>query len=802
MNEWSLVYEHFDPAGEGLREALCTLGNGYFATRGAAIESQADEIHYPGTYLAGGYNRLKTEIADRVVENEDLVNIPNYLLLIWRPEGGEWFNTAHTDILSYRQELNLRDGLLSREILSRDRQGRETKIVQKRLVSMAEKHIAAMRMTIIPQNWSGRLQCRSAIDGMVINAGVKRYRQLNSRHLESLETARTGVEGLYMICKTRQSHLRIAEAVRTRVLVNGEAQMAERRLVADEGFIADDLGFDVEEGQPVVIEKIAALYSSRDMAVSEAGQEACDAIKHAAGFEDILKSHRVAWKHLWTRFDIVVENETRTQMLLRLHLFHLLQTVSMNSIDGDIGIPARGWHGEAYRGHIFWDEMFIFPIFAISAPELNRSLLLYRYRRLYQARLAANRQGLQGALFPWQSGSNGREETQELHLNPKSGRWNPDHTHLQRHVNAAIAFNVWEYFKTAHDVAFLSSHGVEMMFETARLFASLTSYNDERRRFEIHGVMGPDEYHDGYPGVAEPGLNNNAYTNVMAAWVLQTAARSLDIITTQRRHEIMEMLDLAESEVEHWQSIVSKMYVPFHNGIIISQFEGYERLEEFDWEAYRAKYGDIRRLDRILEAEGISPNRYKLSKQADVLMLFYLFSAEELVDLFTAMGYDFSPDTIPDIINYYLYRTSNGSTLSNVIHSWVLARSDRRRSWAIFREALESDISDIQADTTHEGIHAGAMAGTVDIIRRCYTGLEFRKDEICFNPVMPEELKRLTMAVQYRGNWLDITLTQNFLMVASRQCEAPPVIVCCGDRFHHLDPGRTLALDFTGRTLK
>jgi alpha,alpha-trehalase len=373
---------------------------------------------------------------------------------------------------------------------------------------------------------------------------------------------------------------------------------------------------------------------------------------------------------------------------------------------------------------------------------------------------------------------------------------------LQRHVSAAIAFNVWKYFKTTHDVAFLSSHGVEMMLETARLFASLTSYNDERRRFEIHGVMGPDEYHDGYPGVAEPGLNNNAYTNVMAAWVLQAAARSLDIITTQRRHEIMEMLDLADSEVEHWQTIVSKMYVPFHNDIIISQFEGYERLEEFDWEAYRARYGDIRRLDRILEAEGISPNRYKLSKQADVLMLFYLFSAEELADLFTAMGYDFSPDTIPDIIDYYLHRTSNGSTLSNVIHSWVLARSDRRRSWAIFREALESDISDIQAGTTHEGIHAGAMAGTVDIIQRCYTGLEFRKDEICFNPVMPEELKRLTMAVQYRGNWLDITLTQDFLMVASRQCEAPPVIVCCGDRFHHLDPGGTLALDFTGRPLK
>jgi alpha,alpha-trehalase len=107
MSAWSLVYEGFDPDKEELREALCTLGNGYFATRGASQEARADGFHYPGTYLACGYNRLETEIAGRVIENEDLVNIPNWLPLSFRIAGGDWFDLKDVEILHYRQELDI-----------------------------------------------------------------------------------------------------------------------------------------------------------------------------------------------------------------------------------------------------------------------------------------------------------------------------------------------------------------------------------------------------------------------------------------------------------------------------------------------------------------------------------------------------------------------------------------------------------------------------------------------------------------------------------------------------------------------
>ena len=151
--------------------------------------------------------------------------------------------------------------------------------------------------------------------------------------------------------------------------------------------------------------------------------------------------------------------------------------------------------------------------------------------------------------------------------------------------------------------------------------------------------MGPDEFHDGYPDAATPGLNNNAYTNVMAVWVLCRAMEVLDLLSDMRRAELTTRLGISADEIARWDDISRRMYVPFHDDGIISQFEGYDTLREFDWQDYRTRYGNIQRLDLILEAENDSPNRYKLSKQADVVMLFYLFSSEELGELFTRLGY-------------------------------------------------------------------------------------------------------------------------------------------------------------------
>ncbi|MEJ2050851.1 MAG: glycosyl hydrolase family 65 protein [Calditrichota bacterium] len=775
MSDWRIVYQEYDPKKEPLREALCTLGNGYFASRGAGEETTAGNQHYPGTYLAGGYNRLVSKVAGRDVENEDLVNWPNWLFLTFRPEDGEWLHLDQQHVIDYRQELRMEEGILYRRIRVKDHAGRETQLESERMVHMAHQHLAAISWTLTPLNWSGRLRIRSGLDGRVTNSGIERYSDLRGDHLERLDTGEYNSQSVYLRVQTKQSHLQMTQAARTRVRCEGHPCQPERGTTTLTDFVAHDFVMNCHSGHSIVVEKIIALYTSRDHAISEPTLEACKAVDRAGSFEDLQKSHQEAWEYLWSRCDIELSGDHEVQHILRLHLFHLLQTASTNVIDLDAGIPARGLHGEAYRGHIFWDELFIFPFLNLRIPEITRSVLMYRYRRLGEARHTARKAGYQGAMFPWQSGSNGREESQEVHLNPESGEWIPDETHLQRHVNAAIPYNVWQYYQATNDIEFMSFYGAELILDIAKFWSSISTYNPERDRFEIRNVVGPDEYHTRYPDSEELGIHNNAYTNIMAVWVLQRALEVLQIVDEDRREELRRFLNIDEEELDRWEEISGKMFVPFHNGGIISQFEGYDDLEEFDWEGYQEKYDDIQRLDRILGAEGDTPNKYKASKQADVIMLFFLFSAEELQLILSLMDYPFDPDSIPQNISYYLARTSHGSTLSRLVDSWVLSRSNREQSWEYFEEALRSDFEDIQGGTTPEGIHLGAMAGTVDLMQRCYTGLEIRNDVLWLNPALPEELETLRLRIRYRGHWISLYITHDLLKISFIRGYSPEV---------------------------
>jgi alpha,alpha-trehalase len=600
--------------------------------------------------------------------------------------------------------------------------------------------------------------------------------------------------------RTNQSRIEVAQVARTRVYDNGELREVARDLCTDKGYVCQHFTVDAEEGRGIRIEKLVSLFSSRDSAISEPLHQARKTAYRAGNFAEELDLHEHAWARLWRRFDIAFElagqsAEDETEMILRLYTLHLLQTCSVHNMDQDVGVPARGWHGEAYRGHIFWDELYIFPTINFRIPEITRGLLMYRYRRLDEARAIAESEGFKGAVYPWQSGSDGREESQVLHLNPKSGEWIPDNTRLQRHVNAAIAYNIYSYYYVTGDKEFLDFYGMEMMLEIAKFWSDIAEYNDEFGRYEIKGVMGPDEFHDAYPGADRPGLDNNAYTNVMAAWVLTVTLELCSHLTRARLKDLTKQLDISEQDIEHWQEVSKNMYVPFHDGHIISQFQGYEKLEEFDWEGYSEKYGDIARLDRILEAEGDTVNRYKASKQADVLMLFYLFDTDDLVALFNRMGYDFQPEWIPDIVDHYLKRTSHGSTLSNVVHAWIISRSNRCLSWELFKQALQSDVADIQGGTTPEGIHVGAMAGTVDIIQRGYTDVTPRGDVLWFNPSIPVELERMRMRLRFRGQSLAIKITTAKMTVRAGTALTTPVKIGYEGEIYELAPGEKVDIE-------
>jgi trehalose/maltose hydrolase-like predicted phosphorylase len=457
-------------------------------------------------------------------------------------------------------------------------------------------------------------------------------------------------------------------------------------------------------------------------------------------------------------------------------------------------VPARGLNGEAYRGHIFWDELYIYPFINFRLPEVTRELLMYRYRRLDEARAAAEEAGYRGAMYPWQSGSDGQEETQVVHLNPRSGRWERDLSHSQRHVGAAIFYNIWRYYQTTGDFEFLLDHGAEMMLEIARFWASIAHFNPDRDRYEIHGVMGPDEFHEKYPGSDEEGLRNNAYTNVMVAWISDTAQKVLELLPEQLRETLCESLELTDNEVQAWREMSRKMFVPFHGEGVISQFEGYEDLEELDWDHYREKYGNIQRLDRILKAEGDDPDKYKLTKQADAVLLFFLFSGGELKRLFERLGYEYEPEMVRKTVEYYDRRTSHGSTLSFIAHAGILADLDPESSWERYMVALESDVGDVQGGTTKEGIHMGVMAGTLDLIQRGYLGTVIRDGTLYFDPKPVGNLDGLSFPMRFRGMPLEIKLEGDTLTVAAQSDGfSQPIQVGVGDTVREVKAGESFA---------
>lgn len=788
MNLFEIEYQDWKPEEQKLREALCTLGNGYFATRGAAEESSADGSNYPGTYIAGGFNRAKTRLSGRVIENEDFVNFPNWLYLNFRPKNGNWMDLNRIKVHSYKQILDMKQGILIRNFLIEDDDGRITAIKSSRLVSMSNMHIAAIQWEFMPENWSGSIEICSAIDGTVTNAGVERYSELESAHLDHVLT-KTNEDRIALMVQTKQSRFVVSEAARTRIYHYDKELNHERVTKEREKYIEQIISFDVSEGHKYIIEKIAALYTSRDKASSEPSLEASKAISRAPRFREIMAQHRYAMKRLWRRTDIEIAGEDKVQRLIRLHIFHILQTVSFNTIGLDVGVPSRGLHGEAYRGHIFWDELYIFPYLNLRLPELTRSLLMYRYNRLGEARYAAKQEGFKGAMFPWQSGSNGREESQVLHLNPRSGRWIPDNTYLQSHVNAAIAYNVWKYYLTTGDHQFFSFFGAELILSIAEYWASRVSYNEDYQRYEIRGVVGPDEYHTNYPDSQEQGLRNNAYTNIMVAWLLQKAVETIAIIDKSRSTELQNELKITDEDISEWEKISKRMFVPVGDDGIIEQFEGYQKLAEFPWDEYQEKYGDISRLDRILESEGTSTNKYKAGKQADVLMLLYLFSEQELSEIFRIMGYNFNPDTILKNIKYYSERTSHGSTLSRLVFSSILSKYDRTSSWQNFQKLLVSDFEDIQGGTTPEGIHLGAMAGSLDLVQKTYAGIEITEEALWIKPDLPENMNAIKLRLNYKLHWLNVFIDREKIVVSFEEGLTKKVNIGVIDRIYEFKQG-------------
>ncbi len=770
---WNLRYEGFDPGDEKLRETLTAVGNGLVGVRGAFAGESAGFHYYPGTYIAGVFNKLTSQVEDRDIVNNDFVNCPNWLLLEFKIGAGEYVSPMSQEILSYHQNLDMKRALMERTIVVKDPLGRITRVKSARLASMADPGLLALRYEITPVNYSERVTVRSSLDGNVINDNVARYRALASKHLELVDCGPVDdAESIFLHVRTVTSRYEIVMEQRTTVYEGDQRMEVPRKLATDMARIGEELVIDVQENVPYRIEKMVGLGTSLHEimeGVSSPRDEASRWLAKADSFRAALGPHVRAWEALWDKCDIHIKGDRFCQKAARLHLYHLLVTASPHNRRLDVGMPARGLHGESYRGHIFWDEVYIMPFYDLHLPEIAKALLMYRHRRLDAAMEYAREHGYKGAMYPWQTADDGHEETQEVHYNPQSGSWGPDLSRRQRHVSIAVFYNFWRYAEAVNDTSFLAEAGGEALMEIARFWGDIAEYDEADGRYHIHGVMGPDEFHEKLPGSDEPGLTDNAYTNVLTVWLLERALELLDANILSA--DVMGRLEEAgfdRKEVDKWRDITRKMHVIITEDGVISQFKGYMDLDELDWDDYRKRYYSLGRMDRILKAEGDSPDHYKVAKQADVLMMWYLLEPEEVSRILTQLGYDLGDpvDLLKRNYEYYVQRTSHGSTLSKIVHT-VIACYVRGcdQAWRWFHDAMQSDIYDTQGGTTTEGIHSGVMAGSIEAITRYFAGVDLSGERMRINPSLPHHWTELAFKLQWKNDWYGIRIDRDLVAV-------------------------------------
>jgi trehalose/maltose hydrolase-like predicted phosphorylase len=768
------------------RESLLGLGNGVLFARasapeaafGAAAVQDQSSAPYPGLYLAGFYNHARRRIAGENVTITALVNLPDPFGLSFRLESkAQWLGEGAGKLEGYEHRLNLAAGLTERRFVLCDGDGNRSRIEETRCVSLARPELALLRWRVTPLNWSGPVVAAARLQRTARNARLSRTRAYEGQHLEvSAIPAPSWLGSCGAAIEARTTDGRRRLQILTALFA----------LPASEALAAPEPG----PGEP--LERRLRLQACEGEAFElERWVLVCEGAPEQTRFDAHLwlAGQREAWHELWQGVQIEAPGDAELERACRFIACHLLQTASPMSARLDVGFPSRGWQ-EGYFGHVFWDETFAFPFLSSRFPDIAKGLLDYRYRRLDAARRAARDAGCEGAMYPWRSAASGQEETPPYQWIPPAHRWKRDHTRLQRHIGAAIAFNLWHHHLATDDRRLLVERTGVMLVEIARFWASAL-VEGEDGRVGIPGVIGPDEYHDAYPGARKPGLNDNAYTNAMAGWALECAARLPERLGAAEWQELAARAAVRPREPERWDALSRRLRLPLLEADVLAQFEGYEALLPADSERLPPRHEDEREDWWLLERKD-DINRYQVTKQADVLMLFYLLGHDDADRLAERMGYRLAPGWQARTIAHYLERISHESSLSRIVTAGVLAGIDAESSWRHYRQALETDLGPRRSASTHEGLHFGAMGGCWDVLQRHYLGLHLQETGVRLQPCPPPSLDDVGLRVKIRGRRLHLQLRGKSLRLSHEGGVQAGLQVAFADDKTLLESGRSV----------
>lgn len=712
---WRVTETSLQPERVPAQETVFTVGNGYVGTRGTFEEG------YPGRDPVTLVHGLWDDVP---IVFTELVNAPDWTgmdILV----NGQRLRLDRGTILAYRRELDVREGVLRRYVRWQSDHGDVVDVYWERFASWPEPHILAQRVWAVPVNRAAEIVVRPYLTAWVPNAEVMHWQRVAEGegwvHVRTRSSGREVVVGQHVTAWGKEP--------------------TQRASMALPGQWGEDLVWHLERGEFAGIERLAALYTDREAEEPRAAVQAALSRAAEVGYDRARVRHVAAWRDLWQVADVEIEGDEEVQRAVRFDLYHLL--IAAPRLTDRTSIGAKTLSGFGYRGHIFWDtEIFMLPFFTLVQPESARRMLMYRYHILPAARRNAAASGHAGARYAWESAETGEEVTPRWAPGPDGMPiriWCGD---IELHISSDIPYAIWQYWQATGDDAFMRDYGAVIILETARFWESRVEWNEERHRYEINDVIGPDEYHEH--------VNNNAFTNEMVRWHLERGLEVLswlEEVAPSQARVLRERLDLSPKRLAHWHHIRERLFVPHDPETdLIEQFEGFFLLEDVDLAAYEPRE---RSMQAILGIEGA--NRRQVLKQPDVLMLLYLLPER------------FSKRALQVNWDYYAPRTdhTHGSSLGPAVHAILAAWLGKTgEAYEHFMRAATMDLVDSRHNTA-DGIHGAACGGVWQAVVFGFAGLRLSPEGWTLSPHLPEHWQRVKFRFYYRGQLEEVEVRRD-----------------------------------------
>lgn len=741
---WIVSETAFSPDSLAKCESIMYLGNGYMGLRSALEEPYLKETR--NLFVSGTFNRFGES---EVTELPNLADVTRIDLRV----DGERFSLEFGETKHYVRQLNLKTAELIRTFDWVSPKGKELRFKFRRFVSLDHLHIIGMKMEIENLSADTEISFETGINAQMTNSGSQHFHEgekriFDKRHLQLLQ-------------KTTESDIDIVITTTHRVTVDGN-ELEDPRMDIRRRKVSLLFNTPLKKGSKLVMEKLTAVYTSRDKEF-DTPEYSLEKLREASlntakdcvekGYDVLFEDHVKAWdEKVWSKYDFNIHTkEGFDQLALRFALYHL--TVMTPAHDDRMGVAAKGLSGEGYKGHSFWDtEIFILPFFIYSNPEVARSLLIYRYRGLEGARRKAKDNGFEGAMYPWEAAWPTDGEVTpvwgavDIVTGEQTKIWSG---FIEQHITADIAYAVNQYYTITADQDFMDKYGYEIIFDTAKFWASRLEWNEEKQEYHINDVIGPDEYKEH--------VNNNAFTNYMAHFNMKLAIQYYEKLVKENSpllKNLEEKLGLKES-YQNWLSKIDKIYLPQPRpeDLVIPQDDTYLSLPEIDLSKYKAdKQVGTLFYDYNLE----QVNKLQVTKQADVLILIYLL---EQVDK------RFTKEIKEANFNYYEPKTLHDSSLSLSTHA-IMANDLGYEDLAydLFRRATEIDLGPYM-HSSDEGIHAASIGGIWQATIFGFAGVRLNKGALSINPRLPKNWDGLDFTIQWKNQPLRIQISRTKLTV-------------------------------------